>query len=53
MSCNSPIPLTSAALQQFAIAQGLGLGKQDDSQVVKAYEKITGVPVAKYDTYIH
>merc|ERR1719181_48565 len=53
MSCNSPIPLTSAALQQFAIAQGLGLGKQEDSQVVKAYEKITGVPVAKDDTYIH
>ena len=41
----SPIPLASAALQQFISAQSLGLGRQDDSQVVKVYENVTGVRV--------
>ena len=42
----SPIPVATAALQQFISGQGLGLGKQDDSQVVKVYENVTKVPVA-------
>ena len=42
----SPIPVASASLQQFISGQGLGLGKCDDSQVVKVYEQITGVKVA-------
>jgi hypothetical protein len=40
-----PIPVASAALQQFISGQSLGLGKFDDSQVVKVYENITHVPV--------
>jgi hypothetical protein len=43
----SPIPIASAALQQFISAQGKGLGQKDDSQVVAVYESVTGVPVAK------
>ena len=43
----SPIPVASAALQQFISGQSMGLGRKDDSQVVKVYETITGVPVAK------
>ena len=42
----SPIPIASAALQQFICGQSLGLGKKDDSQVVKVYEQMTGVKVA-------
>lgn len=41
----SPIPIASSALQQFVSGQSLGLGKKDDSQVVKVYENITGAPV--------
>lgn len=41
-----PIPIASAALQQFISGQSLGLGRLDDSQVVKVYENITNVPVA-------
>ncbi|CAB9505569.1 L-threonate dehydrogenase [Seminavis robusta] len=41
----SPIPIASSALQQFVSGQALGLGKKDDSQVVKVYESITGAPV--------
>jgi L-threonate 2-dehydrogenase len=43
----SPIPVASAALQQFISGQSLGLGRKDDSQVVKVYELITGAPVAR------
>ena len=42
-----PIPVAMAALQQFISGESLGLGKQDDSQVVKVYEQITRVPVAR------
>jgi hypothetical protein len=41
----SPIPVASAALQQFINGQGMGLSRKDDSQVVKVYETISGVPV--------
>lgn len=41
----SPIPVASAALQQFISGQSLGLGGSDDSQVVKVYENVTGVEV--------
>ena len=41
-----PTPLASACLQQFIGGQGLGLGKCDDSQVVKVYEAFSGVKVA-------
>jgi hypothetical protein len=40
-----PIPVASAALQQFISGQSLGFGKLDDSMVVKVYENTTKVPV--------
>jgi len=43
----SPIPVASAALQQFIAGASLGLSKEDDSQVVKAYEALSGVSVKK------
>jgi len=46
----SPIPIASAALQQFISAQSLGLSERDDSQVVKVYENVTGVPVGQPST---
>jgi len=42
----SPIPVATAALQQFISGQSLGLGGSDDSQVVKVYENVTGTKVA-------
>jgi 3-hydroxyisobutyrate dehydrogenase-like beta-hydroxyacid dehydrogenase len=44
-SLQSPIPIASAALQQFISGQSLGLSQKDDSQVVKVYENVTGVKV--------
>lgn len=41
----SPIPVASAALQQFISGQALGLGKKDDSRVVQVYENVTGKSV--------
>ena len=41
----SPVPLASAALQQYISGQALGLGRKDDSQVVQVYENVTGVKV--------
>ena len=35
------LPLASAAHQRFLDASGAGHGKEDDSQVVKVYRKIT------------
>ena len=46
----APIPVASTALQQFVSGQSLGLGKKDDSQVVKVYERITGAPVGCHPT---
>lgn len=43
----SPIPVASAALQQFISGQSMGLGTKDDSSVVKVYETLSGVPVGK------
>jgi len=42
-----PLPLASAALQQFMIGEAMGLGRQDDSQIVKVYESLTKVPVCQ------
>jgi len=43
----SPIPLATAALQQYISGASLGLTKADDSQVVKVYEALSGVSVQK------
>ena len=43
----SPIPIASAALQQFISGASLGLSKEDYSTVVRAYEALTGVSVSQ------
>ncbi len=40
-----PTPIASAALQQFISGASMGLERKDDSQVVKVYETISGVPL--------
>ena len=44
--CGAPLPLASAAHQMMIAASAMGLGKEDDSQVVKAYEALTGKSVS-------
>lgn len=46
-SLECPIPIATAALQQFISGASLGLAKKDDSQVVKVYETLSGVSVQK------
>ena len=41
-----PVPIATAALQQFIAGTGLGLDRKDDSQVVKVYETLSGVSVS-------
>lgn len=36
------LPLASAAMQMFLAASGLGFGKADDSQVIRAYRALNG-----------
>merc|ERR1719491_2409073 len=42
-----PTPMASAALQQFIAGASLGLARDDDSQVVKVYEALSGVKVRR------
>ena len=41
-----PVPLSAVALQQFMGGVGMGLGREDDSSVVKVYEMLSGVSVS-------
>lgn len=41
-----PLPLAAAAHQLFLMGSAAGLGGEDDSGVVRVYEKITGIDVA-------
>jgi putative dehydrogenase len=41
-----PLPLASAALQQFLAAAASGYGREDDCAVVKVYEQLAGIDVA-------
>jgi putative dehydrogenase len=45
-SLNFPLPIASAALQQFLAAAAAGHGRSDDSAVVKVYEQLAGIDVA-------
>jgi 3-hydroxyisobutyrate dehydrogenase len=36
------LPLAAAAMQMFLAASGLGHGKADDSQVIRAYRALNG-----------
>jgi 3-hydroxyisobutyrate dehydrogenase len=40
-----PLPIAAAAHQQFLAAAAAGLGREDDSAVVKVYEKLAGIEV--------
>ena len=40
-----PLPITASAHQLFLMGSAAGLGSEDDSAVVKVYEKIAGVQV--------
>lgn len=41
-----PLPIAAAAHQQFLAAAGAGYGREDDSAVVKVYERLGGFEVA-------
>jgi 3-hydroxyisobutyrate dehydrogenase len=38
-----PLPLTSSALQMFIATSASGLGGEDDSAVIKMFQKLTGI----------
>jgi 3-hydroxyisobutyrate dehydrogenase len=40
-----PLPIAASAHQQFLAAAAAGLGREDDSAVVKVYEKLAGIEV--------
>jgi len=40
-----PLPIAAAAHQQYLAAAGAGYGREDDSAVVKVYERLTGIEV--------
>ncbi len=40
-----PLPLAAAAHQQFLAAAAAGFGREDDSAVVKVYERLAGIEV--------
>lgn len=42
-----PLPITALATQIFESARAMGLGKEDMSSVIKVWENMTGVSVAK------
>jgi 3-hydroxyisobutyrate dehydrogenase len=44
-----PLPLAAAAHQQFLAAAAAGLGREDDSAVVKVYERLAGIEVKGRD----
>lgn len=41
----APVPMAAAAYQMMVGASGMGLGRQDDSAVIRAYEVLTGCKV--------
>ena len=41
------LPMAAAAMQMFLAASGLGLGKQDDSHVIRAYEALNGIGIGR------
>jgi len=46
-----PLPLSAAAQQQFTAASAAGFGREDDSAVIKVYERLAGItlPIAAND----
>jgi 3-hydroxyisobutyrate dehydrogenase len=46
-SLTFPTPLAAAAFQLFVMGSSAGFGKEGDPALVKVYEKLTGITVAK------
>ncbi len=42
-----PLPLTSSALQMFIATSASGLGAEDDSAVIKMFQRLTGIELPK------
>jgi putative dehydrogenase len=40
-----PLPISAAAHQMYLMAASAGLGREDDSAVVKIFEQLTGIEV--------
>lgn len=38
-----PTPIAASALQQFTAAKGAGFGREDDSAVIKVYQRLSGI----------
>lgn len=38
-----PTPVAASALQQFTAAKGAGFGREDDSAVIKVYQRLSGI----------
>ncbi|WP_448203097.1 L-threonate dehydrogenase [Azospirillum sp. sgz302134] len=45
-----PTPLAATALQMFTMAASAGLGQEDDSAVIKIFERLAGITLPKADT---
>ena len=45
-SLNFPTPLAAAAHQLFLMGSSAGFGKEDDSALVKVFEKLAGIRVS-------
>ena len=41
------MPVAASALQQFTAASGMGLGREDDSAVIKVYQRLSGIELPK------
>ena len=46
-SMSFPAPLTAAAHQQYLAAAGAGLAGEDDSAVIKVYQRLSGIELPK------
>ena len=44
-----PLPLTSSALQMFIATSAAGFGGEDDSAVIKMFERVTGIALPSPD----
>ncbi|MBP2312297.1 L-threonate dehydrogenase [Azospirillum soli] len=44
-----PTPLASTALQMFTMAAAAGLGREDDSAVIKIFERLAGITLPQAD----
>ncbi len=48
-----PTPVASSALQQFTAARGAGFGREDDSAVIKVYQRLSGIALPEAANDVH